>query len=574
MTQLRPYQRRMVDEAIRALKYDTNRLIVQGPTGSGKTLVMAAITKEHVFDKRPKDAVGLLTHNVTLREQAAKAFEAFGIEVVDWTTTPPKERRFEPGKVTAFGTGMQLPERRGQTLLVDECHRSASSTWKRELALWGERIGFSATPCRFGWPAKTPTRSQAEFAQLWSQMVLGPQPTELVNLGYLARVRMQRVLADVGLDRSMLIKDASKADGYTAESMQEFELGLNLDLAIAELSRQADMPTLWFCGSAHAARDIADKLNGAYILADTPESRRAEYYSRFQAGELNHLSSVSVFSEGVDLPEASRVCLIRPSRSIVLLLQAVGRTTRPTGGDAHVWDFAGNFRQLGEELGWEEPFHPQSDVDWRLALNVAMDDPVRSGRAASDGAVHLPISCYVCNATYSPTKTGRLCTNCGSHLGSMCLAGCGSFTRAWRLICVDCEWREQQYSLERYKALGITPEQANERLGLAPVPQAQEHPASTSAKPEPMKTGVGTPYCDSCGKPKSRTQATVCFDCMAICGDCGENKYDPGLYERCYRCNRKGLVASCPECGKPMKPGYPRCWSCHQARQGRQSEQF
>ena len=90
--QLRPYQRRMIDQAVAKLRYETASLILQGATGSGKTVVGAALLKEFVFGQRPNAKVGWLTPGRRLRTQAIEAFEALDIPYLDWTSTPPVER--------------------------------------------------------------------------------------------------------------------------------------------------------------------------------------------------------------------------------------------------------------------------------------------------------------------------------------------------------------------------------------------------------------------------------------------------------------------------------------------------
>ncbi len=109
-------------------------------------------------------------------------------------------------------------------------------------------------------------------------------------------------------------------------------------VAAPTMDLAGDLPALVFCVTiAHAEllRDVLDRYkpgSAAAICKDTPKDRRRELIRDYKAGRLQFLLSVGVFTEGFDAPNTALVVMARPTKSIVVYTQALGRGTRPLKG--------------------------------------------------------------------------------------------------------------------------------------------------------------------------------------------------------------------------------------------------
>lgn len=407
---LRDYQEDVNRRVLAEFEAGAKRVIIQMGTGAGKTVSAAGLLR-YLFDEYPELVGGWMVHTKGLRTQAKAHMDRWGVEFVDWSQIPAAKREWQYGRMHAFGAMMKMPRMlpNARTLLVsDECRRSAAPTVARHIdhSRWQWGIGLDATPARRGWPDEI-TDSHARFARQWDAIVRGPSLQELVAKGALADVVL-RSPREAGGDRAVLRTDKMRDSGYTAESEQEFERTLSLDAAARFVAALPARPTIWFCSSQRGARRLNRLLRAsALVLADTPESRRQDAYQRFNAGELMNLVSVGVLAEGVDLPIASRVVLLRPSTSRPLLSQMCGRGMRPPG-DVEIFDFAGSFAELGA--------HPLDDLPWHEVLSGRIPDPRK--RVTSK-----PKVCPTpgCNTILGPMHN-RLCPTCYAEVGRWCVA--------------------------------------------------------------------------------------------------------------------------------------------------------
>ena len=407
---LRGYQEDLKTDVNEEFDKGARRVIVQLGTGGGKTKTASSWLHD-LFAEDPDLVVGWLVHTQGLRTQAADEMHGWGMDVIDWSTVHHSRRVWTPGRVHAFGATMTIPRmiRKARTVLVlDECHRSAATTVTKQIehARWHRVLGLSATPARLGWPDRI-SDAHARFARQWDAVVCGPPLTELVAQGALAEVIM-RSPRDAGGDRSVLRSDRRRESGYSADSEAAFEKSLSLDAAVGHTSTLSSRPTIWFCGSKRAANRLGRLLpRSAVVIAETPEHVRKRHYGHFCEGVIDNIISVGVLVEGVDLPNASRVVLLRPSSSRTLLAQQCGRGMRPPG-NVEIIDFAGSFADLGA--------HPLDPLPWHDSLSGRIPDVTK----------YNPSKPKICPAPGCETmlgpRHGRLCPTCSAEVGRWCVA--------------------------------------------------------------------------------------------------------------------------------------------------------
>ena len=417
MVELRHYQQNLLEQVQNALKPENARVMMQLPTAGGKTIIAAHLLESYLT--RWHKAVWL-THRKELVTQTIERLAGTnGVLVAN-------DRRWiigNPAPVIAGGVMIlmaQTVSRRvakwdiwssydaNDLMVIDEAHHATAKGWELAMKYWpGRIVGMTATPWRL---------SQKEgFDHLFGELICGPQVVALQAKGSLCDAQ---VLIPNPDERIRGGKIGSMGD-YTEPGIERS----NIDRPAIMTAGVRDFwqkharnrQTIIYAVSVRHARNLVNVFNRAdvsaqLILGNTPPDQRAETLAEFKRGDLQVLVNVAVATEGFDLPDASCVVIARPTESLALYLQMVGRGLRPKpdGGDCVVLDLAGN--SLTHSL-------PESKREWTLAP-----------RSSSIGTGDAPIViCESCD-TVSPASSHN-CRTCGEPLGKDC-ARCGKW-RAW-----------------------------------------------------------------------------------------------------------------------------------------------
>jgi superfamily II DNA or RNA helicase len=146
-----------------------------------------------------------------------------------------------------------------------------------------------------------------------------------------------------------------------------------------------------------AAAFTESGITAATLLGTTSTQHRDALLRHFVAGTLQLLVTVDVVSEGFDCPDAEAAILLRPTASLGLYLQQVGRVLRPAPGKEHavILDHVGNVHRHG---------FPDDHRDWSL------DDRLKRSRGAGAAAPTVR-TCQVCFAAFPPQPA---CPCCGT----------------------------------------------------------------------------------------------------------------------------------------------------------------
>ena len=352
---LRPYQNESVDRAINFMKTapaGKNGLVML-PTGSGKSLVIANIVKQ-------LDAPCLIFQpSKEILEQNEGKLRSYGIRPAIYSASMG---RAQVGEVTLATIGsVRKQSDRFQDmkyLLIDECHlvNAKSGMYKAFFESLPEVriLGLSATPYRLttdgygGSILKFLTRTRP---RIFSDVVHYVQNRELFDAGYLAPLEYRSVN---GLDLARLQQNSTGAD-FTDRSVRMLFDDIGFDGMLQdEVQRLLDSGrknVLVFTRFVEESEALAARIPGAAVVtAETKKAERVRILRDFRAGRIPVVSNVGVLTVGFDYPELETVVLARPTMSLALYYQMVGRCVRPHPDKekAVVVDMVGNLKQFGK----------------------------------------------------------------------------------------------------------------------------------------------------------------------------------------------------------------------------------
>ena len=407
MVQLRDYQRDLLQQAESALAPPRARVMLQLPTGGGKTRIAAALLAGWL---RNGGKAAWLTHRKELRDQTCRVLNESGVpalNTLDWYIDDPAPVRSGGVVILMAQTvsrrnyyeGVWAKYNSKDLLVIDEAHHATANGWKRAIHQWpGPVIGVTATPWRL-------TKTEG-FEHLFDCLILGPEIKEMQADGWLADAQVLMPEADQLILGGLLASTGDyNESGIELANQDRPNVMTAGALEFWQIHAQG-RKTIVYAVSVGHAENLAAVFNeaavpAAVILGDTPPEIRAERIKRFRNGELRVLVNVAVATEGFDLPEASCIILARPTMSLALYLQMVGRGLRPKpdGGDCLILDLAGNVKE-----------HRCPDVDRQWSLEPR----------GQQGEGDLPpiVTCPKC-ARLSPAAS-HYCLHCENPFGKDC----------------------------------------------------------------------------------------------------------------------------------------------------------
>lgn len=374
----RDYQARAIDAGVAYLQNPRlkkrNGVIVQ-PTGSGKSLVIAGIAS-----KLDGPCVVFQPSREILQQNAEKLMH-YGYKPGIFSASLGRR---EIGDITlaTVGSVVSYVEHFGPVpyVLIDECHvvPGKGGLYNQVLdAMPKARVlGLTATPYRlasnsFGSELRFITRM---VPRVFRDVVYHTQIGDLFKRGYLCPLKYRD---EICIKREHLKLNSTGAD-YTDASVQQamFEVGFVGRLQ-DQVERELDdgrKNVLVFTRFVDEARRLAAVVKGAaYVDSDTPSNDRKAILRDYKSGALRVVANVGIIALGFDYPELESVILGRPTISLQVYYQQIGRVVRPHVDKpiAHVIDMVGLSRQFGPIEDFEllpvtstrEPVDV-NEVDW------------------------------------------------------------------------------------------------------------------------------------------------------------------------------------------------------------------
>lgn len=357
---LRPYQNQAVEKLLWSQKFPEPDICVL-PTGAGKSLVIADLAH-----KLNQPVLILQPSKEILEQNFMKMASYVGLEDIGIYSASMGRKDFGKFTFATIGSIYKKPEDFAQfrQVIIDECHgvnpKNLDGMFTTFLKGIGNPkvIGFTATPYRQDLMYQrletgellthTTTKLINRIKQrFWHRIVFNINNEELVNAGYLVRLKY--------IDKSFLSHadiptNISKSDfnmdkyevmleGHEDEILESVFFGMELAKSV-----------LVFCVSVKQAEWLTSLIpNSAVVSAKTPKRERSKIVADFKSGKLQTIFNVGVFTIGFDHPSLGCVVLLRPTRSIALYYQMLGRGVRTAEGKetCYVIDMSGTVKQLG-----------------------------------------------------------------------------------------------------------------------------------------------------------------------------------------------------------------------------------
>lgn len=350
---LRPYQQEAVETAVEfLLSASRHNAIEVLPTGSGKSLIIANIVS------RLGAPVLVFQPSKEILEQNLSKLQSYGYRGAVYSASIG---RTEVADVTFATIGSVVNRADLFTnfpyIIVDECHlvnakEGMYKTFLAELEKAGAKIlGLTATPYRlasnsFGSELRFLTRTRPK---VFHEMIYFVQNRSLFDAGHLAR--MEYVDGN-GFDRARLEVNSTGAD-YTDDSVRRYYRALNFqDKIVMAIERQMETRknALVFTRFVQEAEYIVRNVSGsAIVTGETKKKDRERIIEGFKCGDIPVVCNVGVLTTGFDYPELETVILARPTMSLGLYYQMIGRSirTHPKKECARVVDLCGNYKTFG-----------------------------------------------------------------------------------------------------------------------------------------------------------------------------------------------------------------------------------
>lgn len=362
MYELRDYQQQASDAAIRFFQSESKRnglLVV--PTGAGKSLIIADIAY------RLNGPVLVFQPNKEILEQNFSKLLSYG--VLDCSVYSASLNKKEISRITFATIGSVINRKEFfshfKYIIVDEAHvtNSKEGMYKEFFESGNRRIlGLTATPYRLtssydrdgkiGCVLKFLTRTRP---RIFSDVVYSVDISTLLQRGYLSRMRYfdMTILPQNKIKRNSTGRDFDEAD--LKSKFDEVDLQTHLINIVRRLQKpKTGIPRkgiLVFTQFLDESEALCKAIPGCTMVSgETPKKEREKILTAFRNGEIKVLTNVGILTTGFDYPELDTIVIARPTMSLALYYQIVGRAIRPHPSKEEGWvvDLCGTFSRFGK----------------------------------------------------------------------------------------------------------------------------------------------------------------------------------------------------------------------------------
>lgn len=395
---LRQYQLDVIAKTHAEISSGHKRVLLVAPTGAGKTVIAGQLIRDYVDTGK---RVLFLAHRRELITQASHKLYDVGIDhgiIQAGFPTRPSEKVQIASIQTLHArairtTVMDLPA--SDLIVIDECHHARSMTYTSIVEQFpnADVIGLTATPCR---------GDGRGLGNSFDVIVECPPIADMVTAGFLVPTKVYAPskpdLAGVKVARG------DYAENQLAERMNTAVLVGDI---VTHWHRLGEgRKTVVFATGVEHSVHLRDEFRKSGVLAEhidgtTPAEERDKILKQLADGRVDLISNAMVLTEGWDCPDVSCLVLARPTKSVGLYRQMVGRVLRPAPSktDALIIDHAGAVFEHGFI---DEP------IEWTLSHDKKAVSKTQSARV--EGQLPKLTECPECKAV---RWAGKPCGSCG-----------------------------------------------------------------------------------------------------------------------------------------------------------------
>ena len=351
---LRDYQIDICSRVSEAFEHHRS-VMVQMPTGTGKTMVLAELVKQLMM-KDEGVRILIVAHRRELIEQIKATIKRMKMD----------SRNITVESIQTISRRIDALDFIPSLVVIDEAHHALAKTYKMMWDAWPDArfLGLTATPCRLNGKG---------FTDLFDVLVQSWDIPTFIKEKWLSTYDFVSIKTDSRTQQLISSLKKRGADGdYQVKEMD------------AVLNKRPSIERLYNCVMEYAhnrkgfvyaininhARSIAEYyqsqgVNAVAIDSHTTVKERERFISSFRSGGLQVLVNVDIFSEGFDCPDVEFIQLARPTLSLAKYLQMVGRGLRPSKGKTNcmIIDNVGLYRVFGL---------PSQIWDWKSAFEGRM----------------------------------------------------------------------------------------------------------------------------------------------------------------------------------------------------------
>ena len=374
-TVLRPHQIEAKAKIFEAwTKYDS--VMLQMPTGTGKTYLFTSLINDiintykfaHKYIK-----ILIVAHRTELLDQISSTLNKFGIAhgFIQGTREQYLWKRVQVGSIMSLLTDKNyynVCRQKFDYIIVDEAHHSLADTYIRLFGLFpnAKKLGVTATPWRL---------NHESFLSLYQYLIVSPQISWFINNNLLSDFDYVSIKQDSEVQRLVDKSEVVNTGEFSNVDLDNTFNNQRIRSKLYESYLQfanGRKGIIYAINKRHAAK-IAELYSSHGVKAmaidcDTPRDVRQEMISAFKSGEISVLVNVDIFTEGFDCPDVNFIQLARPTRSLSLYLQQVGRGLRIVEGKEKtiILDNVGLYNYFGlpdANRKWQYHFVGHEDVE-------------------------------------------------------------------------------------------------------------------------------------------------------------------------------------------------------------------
>lgn len=332
---LRPYQNDNKEQIYKSWN-DCRAVMLQMPTGTGKTRLFVSILKDlhkYAAESKKQIRVLILVHRVELIDQISEELGVrYGL-AHGFIHSKDRERRKFPFQIASVQTlNRRLDNWKDygfDFIIVDEAHHVLAESYRKIINTFPDAkiLGVTATPYRL---------SGVGFRPEFDKLIVSDSIQEFINKGYLCNYEYYSISPFSYVQNEINNIQGTDASGDFANT--EMQRVCDQDKIRAQIvetylnyakGKKGIVYTINKTHNKHLCEAFCEKgLKAVAIDSDTDIEERERMIEDFKQNKIDIICNVDIFSEGFDCPDIEFVQLARPTKSLSLYLQQVGRGLR------------------------------------------------------------------------------------------------------------------------------------------------------------------------------------------------------------------------------------------------------